>query len=89
MEVQPPTQEELIVKEMFVSFGDLKGEAKEAWFTQAKKHLQTEVTFSTQRKSIVAAGGDAPSSVTPSKKSSVFNSHYFGVYAPGKLTHSM
>ncbi|BFY99466.1 hypothetical protein BsWGS_02506 [Bradybaena similaris] len=87
VEVQPPTQEELIMKEMFVSFGDLKGEAKEAWFTQAKKHLKTEVTFSTlnQGHSIGAAGADAPPSVTPSKKSSVFNSHYFGVYAPGLI----
>ncbi|CAG5132718.1 unnamed protein product, partial [Candidula unifasciata] len=41
--------------------------------------------MSIQRRGTVSGGGDAPSSITASKKSSVFNSRYFGVYTPGLI----
>lgn len=68
---------------MFVSFGDLKGAAKEAWFTQAKGQLKTEPTYTTQTSRFSVAAGDSALAIKPSKKSSVFQSHYFGVYTPG------
>ncbi|GFN79075.1 regulator of G-protein signaling 22 [Plakobranchus ocellatus] len=108
VEVPPPNLEEIIMKEMFVSFGDVRGAAKEDWFNMAKAELQNKSDFTSLGSQTAAAPEATTSSlsmsesklesVTPSpsftrhapedsicslKKSSVFHSHFFGVYSPG------
>ncbi|CAL1544272.1 unnamed protein product [Lymnaea stagnalis] len=84
VEVPPPNLEEIIMKEMYISFGDVKGAAKEAWFTQAKQELKTEPTFTTlgSKVSAIQATPVTPA-IKQKEKSSVFHSQYFGVYTPG------
>ncbi|KAH9499861.1 hypothetical protein Btru_076784, partial [Bulinus truncatus] len=87
VEVPPPDLEETIVKEMFISFGDVKGAAKEAWFTQAKNELKTEPTYTNLnvKPSIGVAPPVASDANEQKDKSSVFHSQYFGVYSPGLI----
>uniref|UniRef100_A0A2C9JRT5 RGS domain-containing protein n=2 Tax=Biomphalaria glabrata TaxID=6526 RepID=A0A2C9JRT5_BIOGL len=87
VEVTPPELEETIVKEMFVSFGDVKGAAKEAWFTQAKNELKTQPTYSTLslKPSTIAPSVLSHDVLEQKEKSSVFHSQYFGVYTPGLI----
>ena len=91
----PPNLEEKIMKEMFVSFGDVRGAAKEDWFNLAKAELQdkgfTSLGSRTSAEPYTCSGADSQdrksaSSINSLKKSSVFHSHFFGVYAPGMVS---
>ena len=75
---------------MFISFGDVRGAAKEAYFSQAMDELKTQPTFTSlgPKVSTQVGGsgeGEEPSlKVEPRPRSSVFHSQFFGDYNPGE-----